>query len=190
MKRNSVSGLIFFATLCAQANADQGDGRCLAGVFPDKFVASFKINDTSQKKWVQKKRDFQEEADYSWVVEPGNLRGGTFVPGRYAFGVAHKNDGLNAKDGETSISEIIKKIHNRGAVYLNTLDKVERTRADEALRKIPVYAIFNDGEIVLFSQSIQGLRVLYFDKPTHVRMTVKTPYAHQSYFCLVRINYQ
>lgn len=34
----------------------------------------------------------KNEINYSWMVEPGLIKNGNFLPVKYAFGVGHRNE--------------------------------------------------------------------------------------------------
>lgn len=61
---------------------------CLVGVDSKKFVASFQIIDKDQKIWIiNDGSNEKNEINYSWMVEPGLIKNGDFLPVKYAFGV-------------------------------------------------------------------------------------------------------
>lgn len=189
--KNLLLCLIFLFPIFSQSSATGHKApECLAGVFPDKFAVSFEIINPPEKNRSLKKRNIQiGDLDYSWVAEPGNFDKKIFIPSKYAFGVGRINNGGNSEN-PVKIQEIVKKIHARGSVYLNEKEEEKRANEDLKLRDMVVNVMANDAEVVMYSRSREAMKILFSQKPTHMRMTMKTPYQDQSYSCMTKINYE
>lgn len=164
---------------------------CLVGVDSKKFAASFQIMDKDQKIWIINDRSNEKnEINYSWMVEPGLIKNGNFLPVKYAFGVGHRNEYESKGRQENSLSVLLEEIKNSGKIYINSPDKKSRQKISRNLENVQIHMLLNKDEIILYSRDIEGKNAIFSSKPTHARMTMRTPYKSQSYICLVEIDYQ
>ncbi|MFC4928392.1 hypothetical protein [Delftia deserti] len=189
--------LFFLFSICLNFSSsyakdiESREPECLVGVDSKKFAASFQIMDKDQKIWIINDGGNEEnEINYSWIVEPGSINNGNFLPVKYAFGVGHGNEYESKGQQENSLSSLLEEIKNSGMIYINSPDKKSRQKISRSLENIQIHMILNRDKIILYSRSIEGRNNIFSSKPTHARMTMKTPYKSQSYTCLTEIDYQ
>jgi hypothetical protein len=193
-----------FVSACGNSNdrkissAEAAKLTCEVGVYSDNFVAGFPVSDFKQKEWIWNKnwlnvskRDQSMGFDYSWIVEPGNMKNGIFVPAKYAFGSGHLNTYyLNKGEVHGTISELIATMKLPSSVYLNDADPAKRWEESKKIGDLPVYIQQVDNKLVIvYSRSLAAIKVVFSDRPEYAKMTMKTPYPSQSYSCMVKIYY-
>lgn len=184
--------LVIFMSFSA-LHAKEGTAQkpeCLAGVDSGKFLASFQIIDPNQETWVVGDKSYKkDEISYSWTVEPGFMKNGAFVSEKYAFGVGRRNEYATKGAQAIPLQALLDDIKGSGTIYINSKDRAVRRTISEDLENIQIHLLLSKREIVLYSRSVQGKDVLFSNRPTHVRMTMRTPYESQSYSCLAEIHY-
>lgn len=186
---------VFFILISlSSSHAKEGSAKkpeCLAGVDSGKFFASFEIINPNQNAWTVGDKNYKNnEINYSWNVEPGFIKNGVFIPEKYAFGLGHRNEYIAKGAQAIPLQALLNEVKSSGTIYLNNKDKLVRREISEDLENIQIYLLLTQKEIVLYSRSLQGKDVLFTNQPTHVRMTMRTPYESQSYSCLAEIYYQ
>lgn len=186
--------LFYVFTICLNFSSsyakdiENREPECLVGVDSKKFVAIFQIIDKYQKIWTI--NDRSNEINYFWMVEPGLIKNGNFLPVKYAFGVGHRNEYESKGRQENSLSVLLEEIKNSGTIYINSPDKKSRQKISRNLENVQIHMLLNKYEIILYSRDIEGKNAIFSSKPTHARMTMRTPYKSQSYICLAEIDYQ
>jgi hypothetical protein len=188
----------FFISSCNHKKYSEKKLTCKTKVYSDNFIAGFPVHDPKQKKWGWNRAENEAPFDYTWIVEPGNMKNGAFEPSKYAFGHGHLNTShgenygvISEKETYGTISGLIASMKNLSSdVYLNDPDPKRRNKAADEIGHLPVHIGQYDNRLVLLtSTSLPAIKILFLDRPEYARMTMKTPYPAQSYVCMVKIEY-